>query len=102
MFDFYALAGSVTIDGNGNVVGGEQDFNDGDGFTFLQDSITGGSLSVDATTGQGTLTLITNNTNVGVSGTETLGVQYVNSSHALIIEFDANETSSGSLDLQTG
>ena len=57
---------------------------------------------MDGTTGQGTLTLITGNTSVGVSGTETLGVQYVNSSHALIIEFDANETSSGSLDLQTG
>lgn len=99
--DFYALAGSVTIDANGNVVGGEQDFNDGDGFTFLQDAITGGSLSVNGTTGQGTLTLTTVNVNVGVNGTETLGVQYVNTSHALITEFDASETSSGSLDLQT-
>lgn len=99
--DFYALAGSVTIDANGNVLGGEQDFNDGDVFTFPQDSITGGSLSVNKTTGQGTLTLSTANTDVGVGGTETLGIQFVNGSHALIIEFDAAETSSGSLDLQT-
>ena len=27
--NFYALAGSVTVDGNGNVLGGEQDYNDG-------------------------------------------------------------------------
>ena len=29
--EFYALAGSVTVDGNGNVLGGEQDYNDGFG-----------------------------------------------------------------------
>ena len=44
LFDFYALAGSVTIDANGNVLGGEQDFNDADTFTFAKDTITGGSL----------------------------------------------------------
>ena len=66
-----------------------------------EDSITGGTLSVDPTTGQGQLTLITNNALVGVAGTETLGVQFVNASHALIIQFDGTATSSGSIDLQT-
>ena len=98
---FYALAGSVIIDVNGKVLGGEQDFNDAGGFTFPADAILSGTLTEDAGTGQGTLTLVTNDPNVGVNGTETFGVQFVNASHAQIIEFDANETSSGSLDLQT-
>jgi len=103
-FNFYALAGSVTIDSNGNVLAGEQDYNNAFGITSPQpsgDTITGGTLTVDATTGQGTLTLITNNTAVGVSGTETLGVQFANTKHALIIQFDGAATSSGSMDLQT-
>ena len=91
----------MTIDANGNVLGGEQDFNDADTFTFAKDTITGGSLVEDPATGLGTLTLSTNDTNVGNGGTETLGVQFVNGSHALLIEFDETETSSGSMDLQT-
>jgi len=101
---FYALAGAVTIDVNGNVLGGEQDYNDGWALTSPEpsgDSITGGTLTADGVTGQYTLTLITNNENVGVGGTETLGVQFVNSNHALITQFDGTATSSGSLDLQT-
>jgi len=102
--NFYALAGSVTIDANGNVLGGEQDYNDGFGLTSPEpsgDTITGGKLTVNATTGQGKLTLITNNRNLGASGTETLGVQFVNAKHALIVQFDGSATSSGSMDFQT-
>jgi hypothetical protein len=103
---FYALAGSVTVDGNGNVLGGEQDYNDGDGLTSPQpsgDTILPGTdaLSVDPTTGQGTLTLTTNNPNLGDDGSETLAVQFVNPNHALIVQFDGSATSSGSMDLQT-
>jgi hypothetical protein len=102
---FYALAGSITLDGNGNVLGGEQDYNDGDGLSSPEpspDTILPGAaaLSVDST-GQGTLTLTTNNSSLGVSGVETLGVQFVNTSHAMIIQFDGSATSSGSMDLQT-
>ena len=102
--NYYAIAGAVTIDSTGNVTGGEQDYNDAFGITSPQpagDSITDGTLTVDATTGQGTLTLITNNTAVGVSGTETFAVQFVSTSHALIAQFDGTATSSGSIDLQT-
>ncbi len=102
--NFYALAGSVAIDSNGTVVAGEQDYNDGFGLTSPQptgDDITGGTLTVSATTGQGTLTLDTNNTNLGIDGVETLGVQFVNAKHALIIQYDGTATSSGSLDFQT-
>jgi hypothetical protein len=99
--NYYALAGSVTIDANGKVTGGVQDYNDAIGITSppAGDTITGGALTLSA--GQGTLTLVTNNVNVGVGGTETLGVQMVNNNHALIIQFDGTATSSGSLDLQT-
>jgi hypothetical protein len=103
--NFYALAGSVVIDSNGNVLFGEQDYNDANGNTSPEpsgDKITGGTLTwVDAATGQGTLSLITNNTALGVSRTETLGVQFVNADHALIVQFDGTATSSGSMDLQT-
>jgi len=88
--NFYALAGSVTIDASGNVLAGEQDYNDANGCTSPEpngDTITGGTLTLD-TSGQGTLTLTTSNSTLGVGGTETLGVQFVNSSHALIIQFD--------------
>jgi hypothetical protein len=100
---YYSLAGAVTIDANGNVTAGEQDYNDAFGITSPQpggDSITGGTLTVDAT-GQGTLTLITSNALVGAAGTETLAVQFVNADHALISQFDGSATSSGSMDLQT-
>src|SRR5208337_4407953 len=69
---FYDLAGSVAIAADGTIVGGEQDFNQVNGYKSPQpsgDKITGGTLTVSATTGQGTLTLITNNTNLGVYGT---------------------------------
>ena len=102
--NFYALAGAITVDGNGNILGGEQDYNDGFGFTSPQpsgDTIIGGTLTMNATTGIGRLTLITDNPNLGVSGTETLGVQFVNANHALVIQFDGTATSSGSLDTQT-
>jgi hypothetical protein len=101
--NFYALAGAITFDANGNVIGGVQDYNDGVGNISSPngDPILSGSLSVSPTTGQGTLTLNTNNTNVGVNGIETLGVQFVNSSHALILQFDGTATSSGTMDAQT-
>jgi hypothetical protein len=101
--NFYALAGAVTIDATGAVLGGEQDYNDGFGITSPTggDLITGGTLTVDGATGQGTLALVTNNTSVGALGTETFGVQFVNTNHALIIQFDGSATSSGSMDLQT-
>lgn len=101
--NYYALAGSVAIDPNGNVISGKQDYNDGAGLTSPQpdgDTITGGSLTLDANN-QGTLTLVTNNTALGAAGTETLGVQFVNAHHAFIIQFDGSATSSGSLDTQT-
>ena len=108
-FNFYALAGSVAIDPTGNVIAGEQDYNDGGaGFASPEpagDTITGGTLTFPSgsPSGQGTLTLKTNNTTLGVNadGTEVFGVQFVNPNHALIVQFDGFATSSGSMDVQT-
>jgi hypothetical protein len=106
---FYALAGAVSIDSNGNVIAGEQDYSDGGGFSSPKepkpDMITGGTLTFPAgsPTGQGTLTLKTTNMSLGLNadGTEVFGVQFVNPSHALIMQFDGFATSSGSMDVQT-
>jgi hypothetical protein len=109
---FYGLTGSVLISPTGLVLTGEQDYNDGT-LTSPEpsgDTITGGTLKLNTTTYQGTLVLDTNNLNLGVNGNETFAVQFVNSNHALIAEYDATlvdgsvsagATSSGSLDLQT-
>jgi hypothetical protein len=104
--NYYSVAGSVTIDGNGNVLGGEQDYNDGLGLNSPEPSpdniLPGaGALVVDPTTGQGTLTLTTDNSSLGLNGVETLAVQFVNTSHALIMQFDGSATSGGSMDMQT-
>ena len=96
------LAGALTVDQNGLVTGGVQDYNDGFGLTSPQpsgDVISSGTLTVDAK-GQGMLTIATRNLNLGVAGVEVFGVQFVNASHALILQFDGSATSSGSLDMQ--
>jgi hypothetical protein len=106
--DTYSIAGIVTIsaDGSGTVLGGVEDYNDGDGITSPQpngDSIAAGSLTLaDDGSGNGILTLmIPGNTKLGVNGVESFAVNFPNSSHALIAQFDGTATSSGSLDLQT-
>ena len=103
---YYGIAGAVGFDLSGNVLGGEQDYNDGqNGFMSPADTITatGSSMTVNPTTGTGTLVLdvSASNPNVGVAGIETFAVQFINASHALITQFDGSATSSGSLDLQT-
>ena len=103
---YYGVAGAVGFDLSGNVLGGEQDYNDGqNGFPAPTDTITatGSSMTVNPTTGTGTLVLnvSASNPNVGVAGIETFAVQFLNASHALITQFDGSATSSGSFDLQT-
>jgi hypothetical protein len=106
---YYSIAGVVQIANVASqgpaflVTGGEQDYNDGEGVSSPQpsgDIILGGGLA-PAGDGTGTLTLITNNSSLGVSGTETFAVSFANPNHALITQFDGTATSSGSLDLQT-
>jgi len=97
----YSVAGAVLINADGTLTG-EQDYNNGFDISSPAngDTITSGALSIGAD-GSGTLTLVTDNNAVGVGGTETFSVNFVNNSHALIIQADGSATSSGSLDLQT-
>lgn len=116
---FYALAGAIILDSSGNVLGGEQDYNDGEE-SFVSPEPSGDKISAGSLTfpsgyppGQGILTLCTSNMSLGVNetcpnsastntyGVETFGVQFVNANHALIMQFDGFATSSGSMDFQT-
>jgi hypothetical protein len=103
--DSYSIAGVFTLNTtNGEVTAGEQDDNDGESIASPQpggDTITGGSLTIDAKTGNAMLVLITNNARVGQGGRETFRVQWVNANHALLIQEDGTAASSGSMDRQT-
>jgi hypothetical protein len=107
--NYYAIAGAISFDVNGNILGGVQDYNDGYGITSPSggDTIaptsgtTGSMMTVNQDTGTAILTLVTNNTYVGVAGTETFALQFMSQSHALITQFDGSATSSGSMDFQT-
>jgi len=104
--DLYSIAGVVSMAADGTIAGGEQDFNDGvGGLTSPEpsgDLITGGSLVMAGDgSGNGVLTLTTDNENMGVGGTETFAVVFANPNHALIVQFDGSATSFGSMDLQT-
>ena len=101
----YAAAGSVTLDGNGNVTTGEEDLNNQSyGAPVLGDALTGtytvgddgqGTMVLNATTGGVADPL------VGVEGVQTLAFTVVNNNHAVVTEFDAAATSGGSLDAQS-
>jgi hypothetical protein len=92
----YSMAGAMTLDGSGNISGGEQDlFDGGSSSVDSDDSITSGTYAVSSD-GHGTATLNTTN-----DGTEVLAFMVVNDNHLLITEFDNTATSSGAMDMQT-
>ncbi len=103
----YQVAGAVSLDGNGgmavvNVNGrmlaGEQTYTDS--IAAGSAHITGGSYSVHAD-GRGILTLVTDNANIGIAGTETFSIVSISNSQALIAEVDQFAFASGAMDLQT-
>ncbi len=101
----YQLAGVIVLDGNGNVTSGEQTHNDP--LVSVSDTIIKGSYTIGPD-GRGALTLVTDDLNIGQQGTESLALVLLSSSHAYLATLDtnttllpSNETSSGSLDLQT-
>ena len=98
--NFYAIAGVVILNSNGDVTGGELDYNDAFGVTSPATKITGGSLTQTAGMQQGVLTIATSNAALGASGTLTFAIQVINDNHGLIIQYDGTATSSGSFDLQ--
>jgi hypothetical protein len=98
--NLYSAAGSITLDGAGNVAAGEEDYNNAAGLTSTAITVTGGTYTVGQD-GQGTITLDLSDATVGVAGVQTLAVTFVNFNHARVIQFDDTATSSGSLDFQT-
>lgn len=103
------FAGVVVLDGNGNVTRGEQTYNNP--ATSSSNPITGGTYYVGPD-GRGTLTLNTNNPNlgqmVGTQGIETFNIAVLSSSQAFMTKIDSanistpsNESSQGTMDLQT-
>lgn len=94
----YYVGGAFQISG-GSVVTGEQDYVDNSPY-YAQDSITGGSIS-STTDGNLIITLNTNDTNIGVNGTETLDATMISTTRARLIEFDSLITAHGRMDLQS-
>ncbi|MFZ0911229.1 MAG: hypothetical protein WAN24_17295 [Candidatus Acidiferrales bacterium] len=101
----YVAAGSLTLDGMGDVTAGEEDFNDANFASPSAGDALTGTYTV-GTNGHGSMTLTATSggvpdPNVGVASVQTLSFTVVNNNHALIEEFDSSYTSAGSLDLQT-
>jgi hypothetical protein len=95
-YDPSNVVGSIVLDGNGNITGGEQDRSDSDAGVFGADTIANGGTITMGSDGRGTITLTANSW-----GSETFSISWVNNNHLLITEFDGNATSAGSMDLQT-
>jgi len=94
---FFAIVGTITADGNGNITGGTVDINDPDLGTpgvFPGLSLTASKYSITQD-GRGTGTLATPQGNFG------LDFVLTSTSHALITRFDGGGTGSGTLDLQS-
>ncbi len=95
----YFATGTIVADGSGNINSGEQDYFDASGLADTADPLTG-TYSISGT-GIGSITLALQNTLLLPNGgNETFSIGVTSSSHALVIEFDGNDTSSGTLDLQ--
>ena len=118
----FQVAGVVVLDGNGNVTSGEQTYSDAiqpqgpqgqapppPYLVSVADKITGGSYYIGPD-GRGTLTLNTKDVNVGQGGIENFALMFLSNSQALLQTLDnvanvnlplSNESSTGTLDLQT-
>lgn len=91
---FFAIAGSLQTDGNGNIVSGVEDINSGGG-VFSSVPITGTyAMTAD---GRGTATLIPS---TNVFNAVTLDFVLISSQHGLVIRFDTIASASGAIDLQ--
>ena len=83
----YASAGSVTFDGNGNITGGAEDFNNG---SATSSTITGGTYHI-GTDGRGNATVQTS------AGTETWQIILKDNTKAYIMRADSGVTGTGTM-----
>lgn len=104
----YQRVGVIVLNGNGSIISGEQTVNfmnpNTGVLSSVSDQVMGGSYFVGVD-GRGTLTINTADQNVGQQGIETFSVVVLSRSQALVTYLNAqgssNESSVGSLDLQT-
>jgi len=99
----FGMVGSVTLDGNGNIVGGEADAS-ANGFYSTVPSITG-TYALDSS-GHGFLSMSLNNSSCCGTFQQTQGITATSNSHLVIAEEDQFNGLTiggvGSMDLQTG
>jgi hypothetical protein len=98
----FGMVASVTLDGNGNVIGGEAD-GSANGFYWNAPSVTG-TYALDAT-GHGNISLSLNNSTCCGTLQQTHGITATSNSHLVIAEEDQFNGLTigavGSMDLQT-
>ena len=93
---FFAIAGTITADGGGNITGGTVDINDanlGGAGVFPAQALTASTYNINSD-GRGTGVLKTPQGNFGIDFVLT------SDSHGLIMRFDNGGSGSGTLDLQ--
>ncbi len=108
-FNPYQLAGAIVLDGNGNITNGEQTTNYFTSLSLLDTNLTGTYFL--GNDGRGTITINTNDNNIGGNGIETFSFVFLDNNQpqnprALISQMDLGSattgaSASGTLDLQT-
>ena len=94
----YFVVGAFAVK-SGAITGGEQDLADpGSSYT---DNLNASNSTITTSNGTAVITLATGNSNIGVSGMETLHGTMVSGSRLLITQFDTFASATGSIDLQT-
>ena len=99
----YQFAAALVLDGNGNIKSGEQTAN------YISGSLTDTNLSGNyflGSDGRGTITINTNDNNIGGNGVETFAFVYLSHSQSLISQMDLGNaatgaSATGTIDLQT-
>lgn len=95
----YQIAGVITLDGNGGVAApGKQTNSDSAGFASA--NIIGGTYFLGPD-GRGTLTINTDDSTIGVKGSETFSLSFLSGSQVFIAQVDGTASASGNMDLQT-
>lgn len=105
----YQLAGAIVLDGAGNITNGEQTTNYFSSLSLLDTNLTGSYFL--GNDGRGTITINTNDNNLGGNGIETFAFVFLNNNgqnpQALISQIDlgaatTGASATGTLELQSG
>jgi hypothetical protein len=100
----YQFAASLVLDGNGNIKNGEQTANYLASGSLADSNLTGNYFL--GNDGRGTITINTNDNNIGANGIETFVFVYLSSTQALVSQMDlppaqTGASATGTMELQT-